>query len=181
MTDPAPVTLRDLADQVAALTQLRDMAEQTLAARRAQLSQALRHAHATQGVKQVTARLGSLDVATATWARPRTPYVTEPLGKLAWVQDRFPEQVEAAIRPAFDRTLMARLSIEPEGVVVYIPTGEIVAWAAAPSPVAGYLRTTFATGGRAALAEAWRDGTLIEALGGLLDNPGLTVAIGGPE
>jgi hypothetical protein len=120
----------------------------------------LRDDMARLGADAVTAelpdgtRVSSVTLAGGSGGRA---YVADEAMFARWVVAEHPSEMEYTVRAAFRKRLLDELS-EARGTVPGVELSE-------PRP---YLSNRFKSGGKDAVAEAWRDGSLAELLPGLL-------------
>lgn len=113
------------------------------------------------GAERVAAELpdgksvASVSLAASTGGRA---YVASEADFTRWVATEHPSEMEYTVRPAFRKSLLDELS-EARGTVPGVELSE-------PRP---YLSNRFKSGGKDAVAEAWRNGSLAALLPGLLE------------
>ncbi|MBM0229942.1 hypothetical protein [Micromonospora sp. ATA51] len=121
------------------------------------------------GVKTIEVRLPGYDapVAQVTISEPKTGYVVDEAGLLAWCKQEHPSEVAVttpapveSVRPAWRKALLARMKVEPDGTVVDGETGRILDFVEVAEPPPPSTTLTFKKGGREEVAAAYRDGRL---------------------
>lgn len=148
--------LKEQARRVAVLAALGERITKAAEQARAEL----RDDMAKLGADAVTAelpdgtRVSSVTLAGGSGGRA---YVADEAMFARWVVAEHPSEMEYTVRAAFRKRLLDELS-EARGTVPGVELSE-------PRP---YLSNRFKSGGKDAVAEAWRDGSLAELLPGLL-------------
>jgi acyl-CoA hydrolase len=152
------VSLKDKALRAAVLKALVDLVKDESDQARVELHEALDDT----GAASVKVTLPSGEhVATVTLAGGKpTARVTDERAFLSWVQANHPSEVEQRVRDTYRKRLLdhaaqAKAPVDENGEVV--PGVEITTGTA-------YVSQRFATGGRDAIASAWRAGELPEPL-----------------
>ncbi|MBL6280132.1 hypothetical protein JMF97_28620 [Micromonospora fiedleri] len=121
------------------------------------------------GVTTIEVRLPGYDsaVAQVTLNEPKTGFVVEEAGLLAYCKAEHPTEVQAtvpepveSVRPAFRKALLGRLRVERDGTVVDGETGRVLDFVKVAEPGPPSTTLTFKKGGREEVAAAYRDGRL---------------------
>lgn len=121
------------------------------------------------GVKTIEVRLPGYDgaVAQVTLSEPKTGFVVDEAGFLAYCKAEHPTEVQAtvpepveSVRPGWRKALLARMKVEPDGTVVDGQTGRILDFVKVAEPPPPSTTLTFKKGGREEVAAAYRDGRL---------------------
>lgn len=150
--------LKEQARRVAVLTALGERVTEAAKQARAELLAEMTEA----GAEKVAAELpdgtqvASVSLAAASGAKP---YVADEAAFTRWVAAEHPSELEYTVRPAFRKRVLDGVTTEGGGE---IPAGVELS---DPRP---YLSNRFKSGGKDAVAQAWRDGSLAELLPGLL-------------
>lgn len=121
------------------------------------------------GVTTVQVKVPGCDsaVAQVTLTEPKTGFVVDEAGFLAWCKQEHPSEVQVtvpapveSVRPAWRKALLARMTVEQDGTVVDSETGRVLDFVEVAEPPPPSTRLTFKTGGREEVARAYRDGRL---------------------
>ncbi|MEV4814967.1 hypothetical protein [Micromonospora tulbaghiae] len=121
------------------------------------------------GVTTVQVKLPGYDgaVAQVTLSEPKTGYVVDEAGFLAWCKQEHPSEVTVttpapveSVRPAWRKALLGRMKVEPDGTVVDGETGRVLDFVEVAEPPPPSTTLTFKKGGREEVAAAYRDGRL---------------------
>jgi hypothetical protein len=150
--------LKEQARRVAILAALGERITEAAQQARAELVADMREI----GAEKVTAELpdgtavASVSLAAGSKARA---YVADEAAFTKWVAAEHPSELEYTVRPAFRKRVLDGATRPSDGQLA--PGVEL----ADSKP---YLSNRFKSGGKDAVAEAWRDGSLAELLPGLL-------------
>jgi hypothetical protein len=168
------VSLKDTAARTAILSTLHTAIGDELKAAKKELEDGLHAAKAETGTQKVTISLNEQqDIGTVSLVQPKAAAVIADEEKFkAWViglGERFESEIErkfvTSVKPAFQKKLLAEITAAgaaewaaPEtGVIHEVPGVEMHGRAA-------YTRLTVPDAGKAAIAEAWREGRLTGAV-----------------
>ncbi|OJF15379.1 hypothetical protein [Couchioplanes caeruleus] len=167
--DPATVAaLPGAAMRAAVLKALLDEVKKAYDAARAQADTALLHLHSTVGVRTVEVRLpGAIaPIAQITVPEASAGLRVDEQALLDYCAREHPGEIEQipakkVVRPAWRKTLLARLSVEPDGTVVDSATGRVLDFIEV-RPAAAPMSTTmtFKDHGRDTVAASHREGRL---------------------
>lgn len=155
------MTLKDDAERVAVLGALLDLVKGEYETARSGVRDGLKTTLREFGGRSVDVELpdGTV-VATITLARPKPGIDVDAAAFLEWVKAEYPGEVVTAVRESFRRSIIGRLDIA-DGIVVDTKTGEKVEWAKVrPAGEPQTISLRYATGGRPAIATAYRRGEL---------------------
>lgn len=169
--EPDPLgSLNTLAARTAVLAAVKARVDAEATAARAALEEALREARKKHGTRAVEVTIpdelapgGAAVASTVTFNRDGKPTVVVAPGQMdaaiEWVAERFPEQIEEVIRPAYLKSLLGGL--RPADGAVVDAQGEIIPWAIAVPGAPGSMTVKF-TGddGRDDVLRAWMAGDM---------------------
>lgn len=161
------MSLKDIAARAAILSTLHDAIGAELKTAKKDLEAGLRTAKAETGTQKITVSLSEgHDVGTISLVQPKAAAaVTDSEAFTAWVVDNFVTEVErkfvTSVKPGFQKKLLAEITAagvvewaDPETGVIHRVPGITMQGRAA------YTRMAVPDEGKAAIAEAWRNGSL---------------------
>lgn len=164
------MSLKDTARTLAVLSTLHDAIGDQLKPAKKELEAGLKAAKEETGTQKIAVSLDDgQEVGTVSLVQPKpTATVTDPDAFAAWVVslgDRFASEVErkfvTSVKPGFQKKLLTEITAagtaewaDPETGVIHEVPGVTMQGRAA------YTRLTVPDEGKAAIAEAWRAGTL---------------------
>lgn len=160
------MSLKDMATRVAALDTLKRRVADELDAARVELQAAMVEAKAVSGTQRIGFGLGSVELGTATLVDPvATAMVVDDAALMAWVRQVAPSEVTSRVvtevRPAWRSQLLKDLTAAGEATWVDPVTGEIHEVPGIEfQDRAAYAKVSMPATGKAAMAEAWRTGTV---------------------
>lgn len=147
------MTVKDAALRAAVLRALADRVREEYDASRVEVDKALRELSDTTGAASVKVTLGDQVIATVTLAGGKpTARVIDEDKFLAWVTENRPTETIERVRESYRKAVLDKGGVDPSSGE-FVPGVEVVDG----SP---YVSTRFADGGREAVAQAWRTGTL---------------------
>jgi outer membrane murein-binding lipoprotein Lpp len=165
------MSLKDTARTLAVLSTLHDAIGEQVKPAKKELEAGLKAAKAETGTQKISVSLDDgREVGSVTLVQPKpAAAVTDPDAFAAWVVsfgDRFKDEVErkfvTSVKPGFQKKLLAEITAagvaewaDPETGVIHEVPGVTMQGRAA------YTRLTVPDEGKAAIAEAWRTGTLV--------------------
>ncbi|SCG15550.1 hypothetical protein GA0070610_1784 [Micromonospora echinofusca] len=161
--------IRQESMRAAVLKALMDEVKKVYDAARAEADGRLIELNRAIGVKTIEVRLPGYDqpVAQVTLSEPKTGYVVDEAGFLAWCKQEHPSEVQVttpapveSVRPAWRKALLGRMKVEPDGTVVDGETGRVLDFVEVAEPPPPSTTLTFKKGGREEVARAYRDGRL---------------------
>lgn len=170
--------IRQEAMRAAVLKALIDEVKRVYDAARAETNGLLIELNGAIGVKTIEVRLPGYDqpVAQVTLSEPKTGFVVDEAGFLAWCKQEHPSEVTVtnpvpveSVRPGWRKALLARMEVEQDGTVVDGTTGRVLDFVEVAEPPPPSTTLTFKRGGREEVARAYLDGRL--ALPELLSLP----------
>lgn len=150
------MNVREAALRAAVLKALSDRVREEYDTSRVDVDAALRELSEQTGAASVKVTLGEQVIATVTLAggKPSARVVDEDKF-LAWVVENRPTETVQRVRESYRKAVLDAGGVDPVSGE-FVPGVEVVDG----SP---YVSTHFATGGREAVAAAWRAGTLPES------------------
>lgn len=171
--EPDPLDgLDTLAARAAVLAAVKARVDAESSAARTALEDALREARKRHGTRAVEVTVpdelapdGAAVASTVTFNRDGKPTVIVAPGQMEaaieWVAERFPDQIEEVIRPAYLKALLSGLKPAGGRDVVDGKTGELIPWAIAVPGAPGAMTVKF-TGddSRDDVLRAWMAGDL---------------------
>jgi hypothetical protein len=165
------MTLKDTAARAAILTTLHDAIGDQLKDAKKALEAGLRTAKAETGTQKISVSLDEgQDIGTVSLVQPKAAAaVTNADEFTAWVIENFATEVErkfvTAVKPGFQKKLLAEITAagvaewaDPETGVIHSVPGVAMQGRSA------YTRMAVPDEGKAAIAQAWRDGRLGSAV-----------------
>ncbi|MFF0467526.1 hypothetical protein ACFYPX_08905 [Micromonospora zamorensis] len=161
--------IRQEAMRAAVLKALMDEVKKVYDAARAEADGRLIELNGAIGVKTIEVRLPGYDhpVAQVTLSEPKSGYVVDEAGFLAWCKQEHPSEVGVttpapveSVRPAWRKALLGRMKVEQDGTVVDGETGRVLDFVKVAEPPPPSTTLTFKRGGREEVARAYRDGRL---------------------
>ncbi|MET8352621.1 hypothetical protein [Micromonospora sp. NPDC005206] len=161
--------IRQEAMRAAVLKALMDEVKKVYDAARAEADGRLIELNGAIGVKTIEVRLPGYDqpVAQVTLSEPKSGYVVDEAGFLAWCKQEHPSEVAVttpapveSVRPAWRKALLGRMKVEQDGTVVDGETGRVLDFVEVAEPPPPSTTLTFKKGGREEVARAYRDGRL---------------------
>jgi hypothetical protein len=179
--------LKDTAARAAILTTLHDAIGDQLKDAKKELEAGLRTAKAETGTQKISVSLDEgQDIGTVSLVQPKAAAaITNTDEFTTWVIENFATEVErkfvTAVKPGFQKKLLAEITAagvaewaDPDtGVIHQVP-------GVAMQGRSAYTRMTVLDEGKAAIAQAWRDGRLGSAVPAAL-NPGPSAAATGKD
>jgi hypothetical protein len=179
--------LKDTAARAAILTTLHDAIGDQLKDAKKELEAGLRTAKAESGTQKISVSLDEgQDIGTVSLVQPKAAAaITNTDEFTAWVIENFGTEVErkfvTSVKPGFQKKLLAEMTAagvaewaNPETGVIHSVPGVAMQGRAA------YTRMTVPDEGKAAIAQAWRDGRLGAAVPAAL-TPGASAAGAGED
>lgn len=161
------MNVQQAAMRTAVLKALMDEVRKVYDAARAEADGRLVELHGTLGVKTIEVKLPGFDgpVAQVTLSEPKTGFVIDEAGFLAWCKQEYPSEVHVPepveqVRPGWRKVLLARMRVEQDGTVVDGETGRVLDFVGVAEPPPPSTTLTFKKGGREEMARAYRDGRL---------------------
>lgn len=165
------MNLKDIATRTAVLSALADVINEELKTSKRELQEGLKAAKAETGAQQIGMELpDGQDIGKVSLVQPKAAAViTNPDEFLAWAREVRPTEVATRlvteVRPAWQALVLKQLTAagttewaDPDnGVIHTVPGVELQGRAA-------YTRMTVPDTGKAAIAEAWREGRLAAAV-----------------
>lgn len=161
------MSLKDTAARTAVLSTLHDAIGAELKSAKKELEEGLRTAKAETGTKKISVSLDEgQDIGTVSLVQPKaTAAVTDAEQFTAWVIENFATEVErkfvTSVKPGFQKKILDQITAagaaewaDPETGVIHEVPGVAMQGRAA------YTRMTVPDAGKAAIAEAWREGRL---------------------
>lgn len=178
------MSLKDTARTVAVLSTLADAIGDQLKGAKKELETGLRTAKAETGTQKISVSLDddkgqSKDIGTVSLVQPKAAAaVTDSEAFTAWVVETITTEVErkfvTSVKPAFQKKLLAEVTAagvaewaDPETGVIHQVPGVAIQGRAA------YTRMTVPDEGKAAIAEAWREGRLGTAVPAAIAAPAI--------
>lgn len=161
--------VRQAAMRAAVLKALLDEVRKVYDAARAEADGGLVQLNGELGVTTIEVRLPGYDqpVAQVSLSAPKTGYVIDEAGFLAYCKREHPSEVEVttpqpveSVRPAWRKALLGRMLVEEDGAVVDRETGRVLEFVEVVEPGPPSTTMTFKKGGREEVARAYRDGRL---------------------
>lgn len=165
------MSLKDIAARAAVLSTLHDAIGDELKTAKKELEAGLKAAKAETGTQKISVSLDEgPDVGTISLVQPKAAAaVTDSAQFTAWVRANFATEIEqkfvAAVKPGFQKKLLDQITAagvtewaDPETGVIHEVPGVVMQGRAA------YTRMTIPDVGKAAIAEAWREGRLADAV-----------------
>lgn len=162
--------MSDLSPQArsAVLKALLDRVKEVYDAGRDGADDRLRKLYESDGVMKLEVRVPGVPVPVAevTLTPPEASVAVDQTARLAWVKRHHPTEVEVEtvkterVRPAFVKTLEARLKVDDEGVVFDPETGERIDWLRSVPAPPPKTTMTFKPNGRDLIAGAYASGVL---------------------
>lgn len=161
------MSLKDTAARAAVLSTLHDAIGAELKAAKKELEEGLRAAKAETGTQKIAVSLDEgQDIGSVSLVQPRAAAaVTDVDAFTAWVVENFGTEVErkfvTTVKPGFQKKILDQLTAagvtdwaDPETGVIHEVPGVSMSGRAA------YTRMTVPDVGKAAIAQAWREGRL---------------------
>jgi hypothetical protein len=161
------MSLKDIAARAAILSTLHDAIGDQLKDAKKELEAGLRTAKAETGTQKISVSLDEgQDIGTVSLVQPKAAAaITDAEEFTAWVIENYATEVErkfvTSVKPGFQKKLLAEISAagvaewaDPETGVIHNVPGVAMQGRAA------YTRMTVPDEGKAAIAQAWRDGRL---------------------
>lgn len=165
------MSLKDTARTVAVLSTLADAISDQLKAAKKELETGLKEAKAETGTQKISVSLDEgQDVGTVSLVQPKaTASVTDSEAFTAWVVENFATEVErkfiTTVKPGFQKKILDQVTAagvtdwaDPSTGVIHTVPGVAMTGRAA------YTRMTVPDAGKAAIAQAWREGRLAGAV-----------------
>ncbi|MEV6504859.1 hypothetical protein AB0M61_01900 [Streptomyces sp. NPDC051642] len=165
------MSLKDTAARTAVLSTLHDAIGTELKAAKKELEEGLRTAKAETGTQKISVSLDEgQDIGTVSLVQPKAAAaVTDAERFTAWVVENFATEVErkfvTLVKPGFQKKILDQITAagvtewaDPESGVIHTVPGVVMQGRAA------YTRMTVPDAGKAAIAQAWREGRLGSAV-----------------
>ncbi|MEU0151492.1 hypothetical protein [Micromonospora fulviviridis] len=163
------MSVQQAAMRAAVLKALMDEVRKVYDLARAEADGQLVELNGELGVTTVQVKLPGYDgaVAQVTLSEPKTGFVVDEAGFLAWCKQEHPSEVTVttpapveSVRPAWRKALLGRMKVEQDGTVVDGETGRVLDFVEVAEPPPPSTTLTFKKGGREEVARAYRDGRL---------------------
>jgi hypothetical protein len=161
------MSLKDTARTVAVLSTLADAIGDQLKTAKKELETGLKEAKAETGTQKISVSLDEgPDIGSVSLVQPKaTASVTDPEAFTAWVVENYSTEITrrfvTEVKPGFQKKILAEITAagvaewaDPETAVIHEVPGVTMQGRAA------YTRLTVPDEGKAAIAQAWRDGRL---------------------
>ncbi|MBP5883139.1 hypothetical protein QBA57_28770 [Streptomyces scabiei] len=161
------MSLKDTAARTAVLSTLHDAIGAELKTAKKELEEGLRAAKAETGTQKIAVSLDQgPDVGTISLVQPKAAAaVADPEKFTAWVMENFATEIErkfvTSVKPGFQKKILDQVTAagvvewaDPETGVIHEVPGVAMQGRAA------YTRMTVPDAGKAAIAQAWREGRL---------------------
>lgn len=181
------MSLKDIATRAAVLSTLHDAIGDQLKDAKKELEAGLRTAKEETGTQKISVSLDEgQDIGTVSLVQPKAAAaVTDAEKFTAWVIEHFATEVErkfvTTVKPGFQKKLLAEITAagvaewaDPENGVIHEVPGVALQGRSA------YTRMTMPDEGKAAVAQAWREGRLGGAVPAAL-NPGTSASTPGDD
>ncbi|MFF7561924.1 hypothetical protein ACFZB4_18375 [Streptomyces pseudovenezuelae] len=161
------MSLKDIAARATVLSTLHDAIGAELKAAKKELEAGLRTAKEETGTQKIGVSLGEgPDVGTVSLVQPKaSAAVTDAEAFIKWVMEHFGSEIErkfvTVVKPGFQKKILDEITAA--GVVEWVDEGTGVIHevpGVAMQGRAAYTRMTVPDMGKAAIAQAWREGRL---------------------
>lgn len=165
------MSLKDTAARAAVLSTLNDAIGAELKTAKKELEEGLRAAKAETGTQKIAVSLDEgQDIGTVSLVQPKAAAaVADADAFTAWVVENFATEVErkfvTTVKPSFQKKILDQITAagvtdwaDPETGVIHVVPGVSMTGRAA------YTRMTVPDAGKAAIAQAWREGRLAGAV-----------------
>ena len=156
-------TVKDVALRLAILTALRDLIDAEVLELRHETTEEMVDLHDAVGVKALDVTLPDGTPVASVSLSTRQPKlsVTNEATFKAWVEAAHPDETQTIVRPSFQKALLDRCIWEDEDIIVDPTTGEFPLGLGMAGGTSHGIRITYTKDtGRAAIAAAWRAGTI---------------------
>ena len=152
------MNLRETALRLAAITVIADAAKDAKDRLREQFANQLNEV----GADATKAALSGTEVAKVSLVSPKSsPVITNETSFVEFVEETNPENVVKSVRDTYKKFILDNI-VEMDGQAVFAPTGEVLPFIIF-KPREAYVSTRFSKGGREAIQDAFREGTISPA------------------
>jgi hypothetical protein len=149
------MNLRETALRLAAITVVADAAKDAKDRLRDQFAEQLN----AVGADAAKASLDDTDIAKVSLVSPKaSAMVMHETAFIEFVENIMPTEIVKSVRDSYKKHFLENC-VNVDGQTIYTPTGEVLNFIAFKSRES-YVSTRFATGGREAIAEAFRTGKI---------------------